>query len=53
MFPDVVRKFTGIPNSKLVVIAISIGYPDWDFLANKVETEREPVESVVTWCGFD
>jgi len=53
MFPEVVRKFTGIPESKRIVISIAIGYPDRDFPANKLETEREPVENIVTWCGFD
>ena len=51
MFPEVVRKFTGIPESKRIVMCIAIGYPDWDFPANKLETNREPVDSIVTWCG--
>ena len=52
-FPEAVRKHTGIPESKRQVISIAIGYPDWDFPANKVESKREPLENVVTWCGFD
>jgi len=51
MFPEVVRKFTGIPESKRIIICIAIGYPDWDFPANKVKTNREPIDSIVTWCG--
>ena len=51
MFPEVVRKYTGIPESKRIMMGIAIGYPDWDFPANKLETTREPVDSVVTWCG--
>ena len=53
MFPDVVRRITGIPQSKRLMMCIAIGYPDWDFPANKLETKREPVESITTWCGFD
>jgi len=53
MFPDVLRRFTGIPESKQIVISIAIGYPDWDFPANKLETDREPVDKFITWCGFD
>jgi len=53
MYPEVVRKYTGIPESKRIIICIAIGYPDWDFPANKVESKREPVESITTWCGFD
>ncbi len=53
MYPEVVRRFTGIPESKRITIAIAIGYPDWDFPANKLESKRESVESITTWCGFD
>ena len=53
MYPEVLRKFAGIPNSKRTIISIAIGYPDWDFPANKVESGRDPVEDITTWCGFD
>jgi len=53
MYPEVVKKYTGIPESKRIIICIAVGYPDWDFPANKLESKREPVESVTTWCGFD
>jgi nitroreductase len=53
MYPEVLRKYAHIPESKRIVIAIAIGYPDWDFPANKVETEREPIKNVTTWLGFD
>lgn len=52
-FPEVVKEYAGIPESKEIIICISIGYPDWDFPANKLESKREPVESITTWCGFD
>ncbi len=53
MFPEVVRKFTGIPESKRMILCIAIGYPDWDFLANKLVSKREPLENNTTWHGFD
>ena len=53
MFPEVVRRFTHIPESKRIVIAIAIGYSDWDFPANKLESQRELVENFVSWLGFD
>ncbi len=52
MFPDIVRRFTQIPESKRIATSIAIGYPDLDFPANKVKSKREPLESFVTWCGF-
>ena len=53
MFPDVVRKATGLPESKNMYISIAIGYPDEDHPANKLISDRESVENIVTWVGFD
>jgi len=53
MYPEVVRRFTGIPKSKRITMSIAIGYPNWDFPANKLESKREPVESITSWYGFD
>jgi nitroreductase len=52
MYPEVIRKFTGIHDSKLIVIVLTIGYPDWDFPANKIISVREPTENITTWCGL-
>jgi nitroreductase len=52
-YPEVVRKFTSIPESKRIIVSIAIGYPGWDFPANKLESEREPLENMTTWCGFE
>jgi len=51
MFPDVVRKYTGIPESKRIAVGIAIGYPDRDFPADKLKSHREPLENIVTWLG--
>jgi hypothetical protein len=53
MFPDVVRKITGMPGSKKMFISIAIGYPDDDHPANKLVSDRESLENVVSWVGFD
>ena len=52
MYPDVLRKFANIPDSKHITVSISIGYPDWDFAANKLESTREALKNFVTWHGF-
>jgi len=52
MYPDVIRKFTGIPESKVLCICLTIGYPDGDFAANQIKSERESVDNITTWCGF-
>jgi nitroreductase len=53
MYPEVLRKYAHIPESKRIIMAIAIGYPDWDFPANKLVTEREPIKNITTWLGFD
>ncbi len=51
-YPDIIRKFTGIPESQQLIIYLTIGYPDWDFPANKAHSEREPIDDIITWCGI-
>ncbi|MCP4757498.1 MAG: nitroreductase [Proteobacteria bacterium] len=51
-FPEVLREHAGIPDSKEIVMSVAIGYPNWDFPANKIETPREEVDNITTWCGF-
>jgi nitroreductase len=51
-YPDVVRKTLEIPDSKIVILGIAIGYPDWDNPVNQFRTEREPLQSIATWHGF-
>jgi len=51
-YSDVLRQLIGIPDSKRLIAAIAIGHPDWEFPANKVESDREPVDNIITWCGF-
>ncbi|MBU0992818.1 MAG: nitroreductase [Proteobacteria bacterium] len=51
-YSDVIRKHANIPATKRLMAAIAIGYADWDFPANKVQSDREPIEKSVTWCGL-
>ena len=52
MYPHVLRKYAHIPESKRIIAAIAIGYPDWDFPANKVDSGREPIKNLTTWFGL-
>jgi nitroreductase len=52
-FPEVLYEFAGISESKRIMISIAIGYPNWDFPANRVVSAREPIENIITWCGFE
>jgi nitroreductase len=52
-YPSIIRKFTNIPESKRLLIAISIGYPDNSFPANGHISNREALDKITTWCGYD
>jgi nitroreductase len=53
LYPDVLREVLGIPDSKLIVVGIAVGYPDWNDPVNQLRSEREPLDKVSTWHGFD
>lgn len=52
MYPKAVRKVTGIPDSKLLVLALAIGYPDLTDPVNHFQREREAVDGFTRWCGL-
>jgi nitroreductase len=53
LYPDVLREVLGIPASKLIVLGIAVGYPDWGDPVNQLRSEREPLDNVSSWHGFD
>ena len=50
-YPNVLRQMLGIPDSKLVLVGIAIGYPDWDNPINEFRSAREAADSYgeVVW----
>ena len=53
IYPDILRKVLGTPDSKLFAIGLAIGYPAWDSPMLKApRTTREPLDKVTTWYGF-
>jgi len=48
-YPDMIRKILDIPDSKVLVLGIAIGYPDWDDAINQLHTEREPLDVISKW----
>ncbi len=53
LFPDILRKLAGIPEFNLPIMCLAIGYPDWDFPANKLVTPREALNNNTKWYGFE
>jgi len=52
-YSDMLREVIGIPEEKRIAVSIAIGYPDWDFPANALVTEREASENITLWLGFE
>lgn len=44
-----IKQFLNIPETKRLVLGISIGYPDMESPANKFRTDRVPAEEIVKW----
>jgi len=47
-YPDPVREIVGIPESKHVIIGMTMGYPDCDHPINRLKSEREALEDLLT-----
>ncbi len=48
-YPDVVRDFLRIPKTKLLVLGISIGYPDLEAPINTYQSSRASSKDFVRW----
>jgi len=48
----VLRAKLNIPDNKILVLGIAIGYPDPDHPISKLRSERDPVDAVTKWHGF-
>lgn len=47
-FPETVRKVVGIPQAKKLMVGLTIGFPDWDHPLNRLVSEREKLENLLT-----
>jgi len=50
-YPEQVREIVGVPDSKRIILGMTIGYPDWEHPINRVESERERLENLLTVVG--
>lgn len=51
-YPELIKEITGMPEDSRLTAAVAVGYPDWSFPANKLDSTREPLETVTSWHGF-
>ncbi len=52
-YSDMLREIIGIPDTKKIAVSIAIGYPDWEFPANRLVSSREPADNLTLWQGFE
>jgi hypothetical protein len=52
MQSPVVREHARIPDDQLIMMCVAMGWPDDNFPANGVKSERKSVEEAVTFIGF-
>ncbi len=50
-WPEIVRDLLKIPESKLIGLAIAIGYPDMKAKVNSFKRTREPLSAFTHWYG--
>ncbi len=51
--PEVLREKLEIPESKVIVLGILIGYPDTENPQYGVYSDRVPLNDITKWYGFD
>ncbi|MFC1857392.1 nitroreductase [Thermodesulfobacteriota bacterium] len=50
-YPEHIRKLVDVPDSKQIVIGIAIGYPDSSNPVNDLRSEREDIDTIVTFVS--
>ena len=53
MQSPVVREHAGIAEDQVIMICVAMGYPDDDFPANAVVSQRKSVDDATVFVGFD
>ena len=53
MQSPVVREYAHIPEDQVIMICVAMGWPDADFPANAVVSNRKSVDEAVRFVGFD
>lgn len=50
-YPDLLRKTIPIPDDRLIIMSVALGYPDDDVPLNHFERDRADLDEIVTWVG--
>jgi nitroreductase len=50
-YPKLLRALLPIPDSKVIVMGIVLGFPDWKSPVNNFERERANLDELLTWVS--
>lgn len=50
-YADAIREFLGIPETKKLIIGVSIGYPDTEAKLNTYRSVKQKAEEFTRWCS--
>lgn len=48
-----IRKLLGIPDNKMLVSSIAVGYPDFNSPISRYKSGRDEIDNFVRWIGFN
>jgi nitroreductase len=51
VYPKLLREVLSIPEDRLIIMGVALGYPDLDHPINTFERERADMSKFVTWSG--
>lgn len=51
-YPEILRKTLSIADSSLIVLGIGIGYEDESSPLSQFRSDRDPLDSIISWHGF-
>jgi len=51
-WPEIVREYLGLPETKLIAQTVAIGYPNMEASVNNFERVRDPLDTFVRWYGI-
>lgn len=53
IYPDILHSLLNIPDDKRMIVGLAVGYPDLSSPKATFRSNREPIDTLVTWHGFD
>ncbi len=52
LYPDIIRRHLKLPEGRQIVVGLALGYPDLNAPVNAFRTERESLDTFVSWTGY-